>query len=96
MPDGSPRDPPTRLWVGRTDVGNARVSHIRTTYPQPCGWVARAAIRQAALSEYFWMDCASAVWAEAGARPRLANSLLTLKPKSVSAQTFQNKQKKNY
>ena len=46
MPDGSPRDPPTRLWVGRTDVGNPR------GFPHPCDpstavWVGRGSCHQA-------------------------------------------------
>ena len=46
-----------RGWVARM-WETAGVSHISATHPQPCGWVARAAIRHAALTEYFWLDCA--------------------------------------
>ena len=109
MPDGSPRDPPTRLWVGRTDVGNPSVSHIRATHPQPCGWVARAAIRHAALTEYLWLDCASAVrWcaprmhsprARAASGPRLGRGrgspapFLRSNPKSSVHKLFKNTEK---
>ena len=44
----------SQKYSGRTACQLA----ARATHLHGCGWVARAAIRHAALADYFWLDCA--------------------------------------